>query len=79
MEKAYDRVEWPFLIIILQKFGFHPTWINWINQCISSFSFSVLLNGSPFDRFTRSRGLRQGDPLSPSCFCFALKFCLGCF
>lgn len=51
MEKAYDRVEWPFLII-LQQFDFHPTWINWISQCISSSIFSILLNGSPFGRFT---------------------------
>lgn len=51
MEKAYDRVEWPFLII-LQQLDFHLTWINWISKCISSSIFSILLNGSPFGRFT---------------------------
>ena len=63
IEKAYDRVEWSFILLILQQFGFHPIWVNWISQCISSSSFSVLLNGSPFGRFTLYRGLQQGDPL----------------
>lgn len=57
VEKAYDKVDWGFLMEILRCFGFAPRWHNWIYQCISMVSFSVLLNGSPFGFFTPSRGL----------------------
>jgi hypothetical protein len=64
MEKAFDKMEWSFLLAILTELGFHPKWINWIKLCISTSSFSVLQNGSPFGLFSPSKGLRQGDPLS---------------
>jgi hypothetical protein len=63
MEKAFDKMEWSFLLAILQKLDFHSRWINWICLCISTSSFSVLLNDSPFGLFSPLRGLRQGDPL----------------
>jgi len=52
MEKAFDRMEWDFLFTIMLKLGFHPTWVNWIQICVSSVSFSILLNGSPFGHFS---------------------------
>jgi hypothetical protein len=68
MEKAFNKIEWDFLLIIMEKLGFHPKWINWIRICLSTSSFSVLLNGSPFGLFWPSRGLSQGDPISPFLF-----------
>lgn len=64
MEKAYDRVEWPFLFEVLRYLGFSKTWIHLINQCVSTVSHSIVLNGSPFGLFTPQRGFCQGDPIS---------------
>lgn len=44
MEKAYDKVEWCFVLKVLEKFGFSSKWILWIEQCLSTSSFSILLN-----------------------------------
>jgi hypothetical protein len=64
MEKAFDRMEWTFLLAILEKLGFSFTWISWIRVCISTPSFSILLNGSPFGFISSGKRLRQGDHLS---------------
>lgn len=68
MEKAYDHVNWKFLLYMLRRCGFGDKWCGWISHCISTGRFSVLVNGQPCGYFPSSRGLRQGDPLSPLLF-----------
>ena len=68
MEKAYDRIEWDFLSYCLQSMNFHPTWIAWIQECISMASYSLIINNEACGFFTPARGLRQGDLLSPYLF-----------
>jgi len=67
-EKAYDSVDWDFLMYMMNRLGFRPKWINWIKACLSSSTVSVLVNGSPTKEFKPRRGLRQGDPLAPFLF-----------
>ncbi|XP_050243704.1 uncharacterized protein LOC126692222 [Quercus robur] len=68
IEKAYDHVNWEFLMFLLQQCGFSEKWRRWIRCCISTIKFSILTNGCPSDFFGSSRGLRQGDHLSPFLF-----------
>ena len=68
MGKAFDHISWDFLMYMLQRCGFFEQWRKWILFCISTMKFSILINGSPKDFFRSSRGLRQGDPLSPFLF-----------
>eukprot|EP00253_Pinus_taeda_P004733 PITA_04733 len=65
LSKAFDSISWEYTQKILRAFGFASSWIRWISSLISSMFFSILINGVPSSTFRPSRGIKQGDPLSP--------------
>jgi hypothetical protein len=68
MSKAYDRVEWNFLEIVMSRIGFANRWVQLLMTCVRTVKYFVLINGRPFGKIFPSRGLRQGDLLSPYFF-----------
>ena len=63
-EKAFDRVDRPFLFRLLSKMGFGPSFISWIVLFYTNIKSSVSVNGFLSEEFSLSRGVRQGCPLS---------------
>ena len=58
--KAYDKVEWSLLCLLLLNVGLNFEIPRWILACVSSTNFIVLVNGTPSSFFKYSRGLCQG-------------------
>ncbi|XP_021770231.1 uncharacterized protein LOC110734397 [Chenopodium quinoa] len=74
LKKAYDSIEWSFLKAVMFELGFSSVFVNWIMVCISTVSFSILINGSPSVPFKAQKGLRQGDPMSPFLFAIGMEY-----
>ena len=71
IEKAFDTLDWNFLLRVLKAFGFNDIFCNWIQSILASAKISISINGKLHGFFSCSRGVRQGDPLSPLLFCLA--------
>ena len=72
-EKAFDRVEWAYLLFSLRQFGFDNNLISWVKLLYSSPCASVCTNNQRSAPFPLFRGTRQGCPLSPLLFALAIE------
>lgn len=72
-EKAYDTVEWEFMMKVLKAFNFGPSIIRWVKLCYTDISSTVLNNGFSCGWFQVKRGLRQGCGMSCVLFLLAAE------
>ncbi|XP_038687586.1 uncharacterized protein LOC119986972 [Tripterygium wilfordii] len=73
LEKAYDRLSWEFIQDTLQEIGFTDAWVRNIMSCVSTSRMSIVWNGQQLDWFKPSRGVRQGDAISPYLFVLCVE------
>lgn len=72
-EKAYDRLRWSFIRDTMLQMNLPLLLVNIIMECVTTASLRVLWNGEPTDSFKPTRGVRQGDPLSPYLFVMCME------
>lgn len=72
-QKAFDQIEWSYMLEALKKFGFGVNFIEWVKIIYSNPVSSILTNTDKSQPFDLEHGVRQGDPLSPLLFDIALE------
>lgn len=72
-EKAFDRVEWPYLFSTLEILGLGEAFFSWVKLLFNNPLSAVLTNGKRSPYFRLGRGTRQGCPLSPLLFAIAIE------
>lgn len=70
--KAFDKIEWPFLLAILERFGFGPTFLRFVSTSQNSATSTLLIHGRKSPKFQIKHSVWQGCPLSPLLFVIAL-------
>lgn len=73
ISKAFNSVQWGFVLMSLKAMGFPKKITHWIRFCITTPSFSVQVNGDLACYFQSKRGLRQGCSLSPYLFVLCMN------
>ena len=73
ISKAYDKMEWEFLKRIMLKIGLLEQWVNLAMETVRTASYSTLINGEAKRFITPSRGIKQGDLLSPYLFLLCVE------
>jgi len=71
--KAYDSLDWEYVLHYLKCFGAPGKFISWVSACITSPSFTIALSGTLVGFFQGKKGLRQRDPISPYLFVLAME------
>ena len=72
-EKAFDKIQHPFMIKTLQKAGIEGTHLNIIKPIYDKPKANIIFNGEKLKAFPLKSGTRQGCPLSPLLFNIVLK------
>nr|GEY48047.1 hypothetical protein [Tanacetum cinerariifolium] len=73
LQFAYDTIDWGFLKVVLEQFGFLGKMVEWIMVCVSTTKFSININREMKGYFSGGRGLRQDDLISPYLFTLVME------